>query len=174
MRPRSSTTAEQAPGEIRLAADEIQLDGSINSGTARTVFTPSTADRAISLSGVDEISKLNLTAAELDNVTASVIVVGGASFTGGLAIEGSIALVPATALSLINAGSISQTGALTVEKLNADGASVELTQRRQFHRHAEWPRDQWHVRSGEQHRADRRRGRTEPAASPLRAAMATW
>ena len=114
-------------GEIRLAADEIQLDGLINSGTARTVFTPSTASRRISLGGADELAKLNLTAAELNNVTAHVIVVGGASFTGGLAIEGSIALAPTTALSLVNAGGISQTGALTVAKLNADGASVVLT-----------------------------------------------
>ena len=74
-------------GEIRLSADEIQLDGLINSGTARTVFTPGTAGRAISLGGIDELAKLNLTAAELNNVTAGVIVVGGASFTGGLSIE---------------------------------------------------------------------------------------
>ena len=114
-------------GEIQLAADEIQLDGLINSGTARTVFTPGTASRAISVGGIDELGKLNLTAAELNNVSAGVIVVGGSSFTGGLTIDGPIALTPTTALSLLNAGSISQTGALAVANLNTDGGLVMLT-----------------------------------------------
>ena len=118
-------------GEIHLAADEIQLDGLINSGSARTVFTPGTANRAISLGGFDELAKLNLTAAELNNVTASVIVVGGASFTGGLSIESSIG-VASGALSLIqnSAASITQAGGATiaVNQLNADAGTVVLTE----------------------------------------------
>ena len=122
--------------EIRLVADSIYLDGRIDSGVARTMFTPVTTKRAISLGGFDETGKLNLTEAELNNVVAGVIVVGGGAFTGGLTIESPvgqptpITLTSSPALSLIQGGSatISQNAgaALRVSQLNVDAGSVNL------------------------------------------------
>lgn len=118
-------------GEIQFAADAIAVDGLIDSGTARTMFTPGTTSRAISLGGTDEAGKLNLTQGELSNVTAGVIVVGGGTYDGGLSIDSSLGL-GGGALSLIqkSTAGISQAGGATVSvaQLNADAGSVTLAE----------------------------------------------
>ena len=133
----STSTLNTAGGEIVIQADSVQVDGLVNSGAGRTMFLPSTLTRPISLGGSDEINKLTLTATELNNVTAGVIVVGGSSMTGGITIDtpfGSPAPIAITspALSLIQGGTASITqdvaAPLTVSQLNADaGGKVELT-----------------------------------------------
>ncbi len=117
------TTISSASGEIKLVGDRVNLATSLNSGTGRTMFVPFTASRPISLGGSNETAALNLSNAELSQVSASVIVVGGNIYTGGLSVDGAVNINPARAqsLSLINAGAIAQTGALSVNNLNADG-----------------------------------------------------
>jgi filamentous hemagglutinin family protein len=134
----AGTTISSAGGEIKLVGDRVNLATSLNSGSGRTMIVPFTTSRLISLGGIDEIGTLNLSNGELSQVSASVIVVGGGTYTGGLSVDGAVNINPARsqALSLISAGVISQTGALAVNKLNADGgggvslmhASNSLTQ----------------------------------------------
>ncbi|NPC58753.1 beta strand repeat-containing protein, partial [Caenimonas soli] len=120
-----------SPGEIHLVADYLDLQGQIDSGAARTMIKPTRMSRAIGLGSTDDSGKLALSQAELGNVTAGVIVIGGGSYTGGLSIESSIG-VGSGALSLIqgSAASITQAGGATIyaNQLNADAGSVVLTE----------------------------------------------
>ena len=113
-------------GDVKLIADQLDIGASVSAG-ARVHLIPLTTSRAIALGGTDEVGALNLTQAELDNIAASTLVLGQSTSSGGIGIVGASSLVSTPALSLINTGSIFQTGALTVAKLNADGASVVLT-----------------------------------------------
>ncbi|MBX3660457.1 MAG: hypothetical protein KF740_18640 [Ramlibacter sp.] len=125
----TGATISSAGGEIKFVGDRVNVVTPVNSASGRTMFVPYTVSRPISLGGTDEAGALTLTQPELGNVSASVIVVGGGTYTGGLGIDGSISINPAnaSALSLISAGNIAQTGALSVGKLNADGATVNLS-----------------------------------------------
>jgi filamentous hemagglutinin family protein len=125
-------TVGSGGGEIKLVGDRMNIGSPINSGTGRTMIVPFTANRPITLGGSSEAVGLNLSAAELNLITASTIVVGGSSYNGGITIGnlgGAINPVGASALSLINGagGSITQTAALTVSNLNADAGTVTLT-----------------------------------------------
>jgi hypothetical protein len=123
-------------GEVQIAADSVQLDGNIDSGAARSVFTPASTGRGISIGGTDDISKLALSESELNRVKAGAIVVGGTGFSGGISIDtpvGSpvpISLTTSAALSLIQgaAGTITQSSGapLKVNQLNVEAGSVVL------------------------------------------------
>jgi filamentous hemagglutinin family protein len=119
----AGTTISSAGGEIKLVGDRVNLATSLNSGSGRAMFVPFTASRPIALGGSNETGALNLSNGELSQVSASVIVVGGNIYTGGLSLDGAVNINPARSqsLSLISAGAISQTGALSVNNLNADG-----------------------------------------------------
>ncbi len=126
----AGTTIGSAGGQIKLVGDRINISSAVNSGTGRTMIVPFSASRPITLAGSSEPSALNLQPAELNLITASTIVVGGSSYTGGISIGntgGTVNPLGTSALSLISAGSITQTAALKVSKLNADGSTVMLT-----------------------------------------------
>jgi filamentous hemagglutinin family protein len=122
----AGTTVSSAGGLVKFVGDRINLASNVNSGTGRTMFVPFNAGRAITLGGTNEAAALNLSNSELNQVTASTIVVGGSSYTGGIAIGntgGNISPTNASALSLINQGAITQTAPVTVSSLNADTSS---------------------------------------------------
>ena len=110
-------------GEIKLVGDSINIGGAVNSGIGRTIFTPNTATRPITLGGTDEATKLNLTNAELSHVASSVVVVGSATTLGGIEVLGPVGLNPGQSLSLLNQGTISGTDPISVERLNVESAN---------------------------------------------------
>ena len=127
----NGTTLSTAGGEIKLVGDRMNVASAINSGAGRTVIVPFSASRPISLGGASEPAALNLTASEINNITAATLVVGGNTFTGGISIGntgGTISPTGTSALSLINsnAASIGQTAAFSVPNLNADAGAVIL------------------------------------------------
>jgi len=126
------TAVSTAGGQITLSGDRVRVDSSVNSGSGRTVITSFSVNRAITLGGSDEANALNLSNAELNNITASVLQLGGGAYRGNISVgsSASITMASTPALSLLtsSAGSISQgPGSLSVSKLNAVGASVTLT-----------------------------------------------
>jgi hypothetical protein len=90
----AGTTISSAGGEIKLVGDRVNLATSLNSGSGRTMIVPFTTSRLISLGGIDEIGTLNLSNGELSQVSASVIVVGGGTYTGGLSVDGAVNINP--------------------------------------------------------------------------------
>ncbi|MBX3656424.1 MAG: hypothetical protein KF686_19790 [Ramlibacter sp.] len=125
----AGTTLSSAGGEIQLAGNRMDLQGPINSGTGRTVIKATTLSRPITLSGASEATALNLTASELNLISASVLVLGSGTSTGGIQITGNTS-VPGLTLSLLNdfsTGFVSQTGSLAAAGVNADAQYVNLT-----------------------------------------------
>ncbi len=122
-----------AGAAVSLVADEVYIStsGLVNSGLARTVIRPGSITRGIALGSSDDANKLALSQAELSNVTAGTLVVGGAGYTGGLQIDSPI-VVGSGALSLIQGAgsSITQAGGatITVNRLNADAGTVSLAE----------------------------------------------
>src|SRR5215472_3586384 len=94
-------------GAIFLAADAMFLNKGINSGTAATNLIPASFGQSISLGGNDASGVLGLTQAELNEVTASVLRVGG-NTAGNITIVTPITESAANTLALINNGSISE------------------------------------------------------------------
>ena len=92
-------------GQIKLTADDMALAGSLNAGSGSVALTTNSAGRAIDL-GTDTAGQLGLTVAELGNITADAVSIGGAS-SGAIRIT-----APQTtnfnSLSLISGGSITQ------------------------------------------------------------------
>jgi len=126
------TTVSTAGGEITLSGDRVRIDSSVNSGSGRTSITSFTTNRSMTLGGSDEANALNLSNAELNNITASVLQLGGGAYRGNISVgsSASITMASTPALSLLTSstGSISQgPGSLSVSKLNAVGPSVTLT-----------------------------------------------
>lgn len=121
----AGVTVSSAGGEILLVGDRMEILSPINSGTGRTVVRPFTTNRAITLAGGDETTVLNLSSTELGLISASTVVVGSSTRTGGITV-GALNL-PAMTLSLINSASIMQTGALRVAGLKAEANTVTLT-----------------------------------------------
>lgn len=124
-----ASTLSSAGGEILLVGDRVNIVAPIDSGTGRTVIRPFTVNRLVTLAGVDETSALNLSASELALISASTVVIGNNSSTGGITV-GALNL-PAMTLSLINSAAsgagISQTAAVRLAALNADARTVTLT-----------------------------------------------
>jgi hypothetical protein len=116
-------------GTITLAATDLQLDGTVNSGTARTILENSTAGEQIDV-GTNTPGSVGLTQSELNNVTAAVLQIGS-STAGAITISAAI-INPATwnLLTLINNGSITEAaaGSLTVPNLRVSSTGpVTLT-----------------------------------------------
>ncbi len=129
------TTVSTAGGQINLIGDRIKIESAINSGSGRTVITPVTTGREITLNalntgGGNEMWGLNLSHSELNLITASVLQLGGGAYRGDISIGNGFTTTTMTstpALSLVTTGSITQTAGLTVNSLNAVGSSVTLT-----------------------------------------------
>lgn len=116
-------------GEIRLLGDRMNLASNINSGSGRTVLSPTTNSRPITLGGASETAALNLSNSELNLIAAGLLVIGGALASGGITIGnsgGTIAPVGTPALSLNTTGAITQIAPLTISQLQASGATVTL------------------------------------------------
>jgi filamentous hemagglutinin family protein len=129
----TGTTLGTSGGEIKLVGDRMDIASAVNSGAGRTVITPFTTSRSITLGGSSETAALNLSASEINNITSSTLVLGGSAFTGGISIGstgGAINPTGTSALSLINNNAsgpgISQSAAFTVANLNADARTVSL------------------------------------------------
>jgi filamentous hemagglutinin family protein len=108
-----------------LTGDQMDLKGTVSSAGNKVTLQTSSSGRAITL-GTDDVSgptattgTLGLTDAELDNVTAATIKVGGSS-SGNITVSGGAPITPSTAttLSLETAGSISQTAGSTITVQN--------------------------------------------------------
>lgn len=105
-------------GSISLTGLDLNLAGTVNSGTARTTLGNSTAGRAIDV-GTNTPGEIGLTQAELNNVTAAVLQIGTAT-AGPINISAAITN-PAgwTTLTLLNGGTITEAaaGSLTLPNL---------------------------------------------------------
>jgi len=129
------TTVSTAGGQINLIGDRIKIESAINSGSGRTVITPVTTGREITLNalntgGGNEMWGLNLSHSELNLITASVLQLGGGAYRGDISIGNGFTTTTMTstpALSLVTTGRITQTAGLTVNSLKAVGSSVTLT-----------------------------------------------
>ncbi len=125
------TAVSTAGGQIKLIGNRLKIDSSINSGSGRTVITPFTTNREITLGGTDEVNYLNLSNSELNLITASVLAIGGTAYNGGITVANAVTINNTPSLSLVNSSTsgpgISQTAALTVANLNADARSVNLS-----------------------------------------------
>jgi autotransporter-associated beta strand protein len=127
----AGSPVQTAIGPITLAATDLTIGDKVNSGTARTTLTNSTAGRPFDL-GNNTAGQVGLTQTELNNVTAGVLQIGS-STAGAITIDAPIA-APATwnTLTLVSAGGISepQTASLTVPSLrlssSATGAALSF------------------------------------------------
>ncbi len=129
------TSITSGGGAITLLGDRINIGSAVNAGAGKVLVNTDifSTNQPITLGGASETAAMNLSNAELNRITASVIAIGSTSNTGGIVIGntgGAINLASAPSLSLINsnaAGSgISQTAAFTVANLNADAQTVIL------------------------------------------------
>jgi hypothetical protein len=108
-------------GPITLAGTDLQVDGTVNSGTAPTTLTTSLAGEQIDL-GTSSATHLGLTDTELSQVTAGVLRIGSSSFTGNITVAGSINTHSGyNTLDLIATGSggaiVENTGSIAVANL---------------------------------------------------------
>ncbi|MBP7334483.1 MBG domain-containing protein [Niveispirillum sp.] len=112
---------------ITLTADRLALTGSVNAGTATATLTVATASRAIDLgSTTNAAGALEISAAELNLVTAGVIRVGAAN-AGAINVSQNIAPTGSSTLHLRSGGGISQSGSITVSNLAVTaGGTVAL------------------------------------------------
>jgi filamentous hemagglutinin family protein len=126
------TTVASSGGEIQIIGDRVEILSTVNAGAGRVVIAPFTPNREIKLAssvgGIEAVA-LNLSTSEINLITAGVLQIGTLTGTGGIEIGGAITAAPGPlpVISLLNAGSITQTGALSVGKLRAAGSSVTLT-----------------------------------------------
>jgi hypothetical protein len=115
-------------GVVTLAGTDLQLNGMVSSGTARTILANSTVGRQIDI-GTNTAGKIGLTQSELNNVTASVLQIG--SDSAGIITVSAAVSNPAgwNVLRLFNGGSIVEAaaGSLTVPNLRvSSGGPVHL------------------------------------------------
>ena len=66
-------------GGVTLTADGMSIGAAVNAGTSTALLQPFEAGTLINLGGADGLNTLGLTAAEINQVTAGVIVVGNAT-----------------------------------------------------------------------------------------------
>ncbi len=125
-----TTNGAAAGANVSLVADNADIFGTIDAGTAGTVaIRQATAGRQISL-GADAPTpappQLGLTNAELDQITANAIVIGDAN-TGDVGIYAAITPAHAATLSLNSGGAISQVAGATLTVGTLTGSSVGAT-----------------------------------------------
>ncbi len=122
-------------GDVTLIADQmaIQAAGTIDAGAGAVTLRPSTAGTAIDLGSTLDTTPgtLELSAAELDRITAGSLTVGDAA-VGAIALTAALAPANTDTLALVNGASAITQGAgdtLTVANLSiTSGGDVTLTQ----------------------------------------------
>jgi filamentous hemagglutinin family protein len=114
-------------GDVTLAADRMALSaGTVDAGAGMATLRPLTAGRAVHLgSTTDLAAALELSDAELDSVTASVLAVGGVT-AGPIIVTNAVSR--AGVLQLTTSGSVTQLAPLATDALAVDAAgAVTLT-----------------------------------------------
>ncbi|MBI1918387.1 MAG: hypothetical protein HYS12_27160, partial [Planctomycetes bacterium] len=91
-------------GGVTLTADNMSLGAAVNAGTAIAALRPFATNTLINLGGADAANTLGLTDAELDFVTAGVIVVG--STAGDLTVTAQITPANSNQLELVTGAGI--------------------------------------------------------------------
>ncbi|MDA1165598.1 MAG: hypothetical protein O3B13_21080, partial [Planctomycetota bacterium] len=99
-----------------ITAADIEIGGTIDSGTARTNLINSAAGRLIRLGTATGVG-IKLTDTELDRVTASIIQVGSTT-AGNVTVEGDIDPANTSTLTIITGGTITQTSGNTITETN--------------------------------------------------------
>lgn len=130
----AGTSVTSTSGVIQLLGDRVEIQSSVNAGAAgRVVIAPTNTNREITVGGSDETMALNVSASEINNITAGELQIGSATNTGGITIGnsgGPIAPAPSPLpfINLVTARDISQLSgsSLQVSRLNAQGRSVSL------------------------------------------------
>ncbi|MGB3269665.1 MAG: filamentous hemagglutinin N-terminal domain-containing protein, partial [Rhodanobacter sp.] len=125
-----TTNGVAAGANVELVADNADILGTINAGTAGiATIRQATEGRPISL-GPDVPDpappQLGVTAAELNLITANTIVIGDAN-SGNLSVNEAIAPAHANTLSLNTGGSISQVAGATITVGTLTGSAVGAT-----------------------------------------------
>ncbi|MBL9142692.1 MAG: tail fiber protein [Verrucomicrobiaceae bacterium] len=127
--PASVMTA--SPGVLTLIGDSINLvSSSAISNTGGTVkLLQKTAGTVIALGGADSSGTLGLTDAELDCVTADILIVGDSN-SGNLVVQSAVSPAGAAAMNLISGGTISDTNTsgtdITIASLTTTGNLVSV------------------------------------------------
>ncbi len=119
-----------ANGAVTLTADTLEILQAVNSGTARTILQPKTAPRDIELGPGVMPTRLNLSDAELDRVTAGILQIGN-STSGDLHITEALSPANAATLSLQSSGAIDQGAGFTITVANLAaraGSTITLTE----------------------------------------------
>jgi len=114
-------------GGVTITADAMTFNGTVNGGSKITIRT-ATPGRGVALGGIGLLT-LDLSAAELDQLTASTIEIGQQNVGGGaISVAGAIAPANADTLHLFSGGTITGSGGITETTLVlASLAGVSLT-----------------------------------------------
>ncbi len=104
-------------GSVTLAATDFVLSGTINSGTASTTLSNSVSGTQFDI-GTNTAGKIGLTSVEINNVTAGVLRIGGAT-AGSITLDATINPAHTNTLSLITNSTVFETnnGFLTIPNL---------------------------------------------------------
>ncbi len=103
-----TTAGAGAPGSIFLKGDDLVINSAINAGTANVRLSQASANQPIDIGATgSSAGQLNLSAAELDLITANDLSIGNYSLAGNITVS-----APAQALTKINSLSIQTAGAV--------------------------------------------------------------
>ena len=127
----ASSQVSSSQTDITLVADKMDIAANLTTGSATAgsvTLRPFGTGTAIDLgSTADTNAPLELSDAELDRITAGLLRIGGATYTGGINLTQHISLgnTLVDKLSLVNAGAIQTTSfyTLAASKLNAESAA---------------------------------------------------
>lgn len=137
----SGAVATSVGGEIKLTADAIDLNpaGLIDVATGIVTILTASSDRPVSL-GVDSVSSLSLTDAELDRIVAGTLRIGNIPFGGPIAVNAPINLannatpIPTLHLSSVGglidsntAGTDFTVANLAIEAFSGSPSNIQLT-----------------------------------------------
>lgn len=109
-------------GTATVTATDVVLDGKINSVTGTTTIQNSFPGRAIDL-GTNTAGTIGLTAAEVNNVTAGLVRIGGAT-AGTISVSAPVAPTGTNTLALVNNANVNQAGSLAVTNLRVSSGGL--------------------------------------------------
>ncbi len=107
---------------VTVRADDMDLSGTITA-SGQTVLLRPNANIAIEFGGTDGAAELNLTPAELNNVTAGTLAVGH-SAAGAITVSTAIAPLGTNTLSLLTGGTVTQTNTIIETNLAIQSAGA--------------------------------------------------
>ncbi len=130
----ASSQVSSSQTDITLVADKMDIAANLTTGSATAgsvTLRPFGAGTAIDLgSTANTNAPLELSDAELDRVTAGLLRIGGATYTGGISLTQHISLGNSLVdqLSLVSGGNIQTTSfyTLAANKLNAESAATVM------------------------------------------------